>query len=49
MTKEMCLAAWGANFTPSKIVNNLGTLETWQYSIKKLLYFKDGILVQFEL
>lgn len=47
-TKEMCVLAWGPFANPSKTVNDQGTFETWRYSVKRALHFKDGLLVQFE-
>ncbi|HEX7414457.1 MAG TPA: hypothetical protein VF411_10485, partial [Bacteroidia bacterium] len=47
-TKEMCVYAWGPLCTPSTVVNDQGTLETWRYSAKQVLYFVNGILKQIE-
>jgi len=48
MTEEMCIYSWGPFYTPSKVVNDQGTFETWHYSATSFLYFVNGILKEIQ-
>ena len=46
MTKEMCLAAWGEPIDKSKTIRQDTEVETWTYSFKSRLIFKNGLLLE---
>jgi hypothetical protein len=43
-TKEMCIDAWGKPIDINKTTVSNGIHEQWVYSLKKYLYFDNGIL-----
>jgi hypothetical protein len=43
-TKSMCIASWGKPYDINRTTNAYGTHEQYVYSLKKYLYFENGIL-----
>ncbi|MCW2119866.1 hypothetical protein [Flavobacterium sp. 7A] len=43
-TKSMCIASWGKPYDINRTTNAYGTQEQYVYSLKKYLYFENGIL-----
>lgn len=43
-TKSMCVASWGKPYDINRTTNAYGTHEQYVYSLKKYLYFENGIL-----
>ena len=43
-TKAMCVASWGKPYDINRTTNAYGTQEQYVYSLKKYLYFENGIL-----
>lgn len=43
-TKAMCIASWGKPYDINRTTNAYGTEEQYVYSLKKYLYFENGIL-----
>lgn len=46
MTKEICLAAWGEPVDKHKTIRQDFEIETWTYSFKSSLIFKNGVLFE---
>ena len=42
--KSMCIASWGNQYDINRTTNAYGTQEQYVYSLKKYLYFENGIL-----
>ena len=43
-TKAMCVASWGKPYDINRTTSSYGTQEQYVYSLKKYLYFENGIL-----
>jgi hypothetical protein len=43
-TKSMCIASWGKPYDINRTTTTYGTNEQYVYSLKKYLYFENGIL-----
>lgn len=43
-TKSMCVASWGKPYQINRTTTTYGTNEQYVYSLKKYLYFENGIL-----
>ena len=43
-TKEMCVASWGKPYDINRTTSEYGTHEQYVYSLKKYLYFENGVL-----
>ena len=47
-TKSMCVASWGKPYDINRTTNAYGTQEQYVYSLKKYLYFENGILTSIQ-
>lgn len=43
-TKSMCIASWGKPYDINRTITTYGSHEQYVYSLKKYLYFENGIL-----
>lgn len=43
-SKSMCIASWGKPYDINRTTNAYGTQEQYVYSLKKYLYFENGVL-----